>query len=138
MKKLAFDGACVAMILFMPLEPQTPRSYESMHGYFSQYGELPSKATIAVRQDWGHIPEDISNYPVRLAVSDCGLIGATGWAKMDDGQLERMIVFDCSGHPHTSKWMKDNNIIGEVDYDTAVRWGIEGRGGILGSVYIEN
>lgn len=122
------------MFLMMPHGPT--ESKEVVHGYFSQYAEAPTRATIAIRQEWGQLPEDMSLYPVRLAVENCSLIGETGWARMADQPWERAIVFDCSGHDSTSRWMIENNIIAEVDWDTVQRWGIEGQGGIEGSVFL--
>jgi len=40
------------------------------------------------------------------------------------------VVADCSMPPGTDgayEWMTNNNIVGEIDYDTAVRWGVVGR-----------
>lgn len=129
MTRLALSVA----LLLMPIAEPFPAS-QPERGYFSQYARIPSEATIAIRQEWRQLPADLSPWPVRLAVADCGRIGATGWAWMDGQPAERAIVFDCSGHDHTTAWMEAANIIAEVDYDTAVRWGIVGQGGISGAV----
>ena len=43
-------------------------------------------------------------------------------------RLELFLVVDCSGHTETSEWMFSNNIVAEVDYNTALRWNTVGRG----------
>ena len=66
-----------------------------------------------------------------LAVRDCGKIGQTAWLRpVGQPHWERFVVADCSMPPGTDgayEWMTNNNIVGEIDYDTAVRWGVVGR-----------
>lgn len=66
-----------------------------------------------------------------IAVRDCKHIGKVMWLR-PIGQMdwERFVVADCSMPPGTDgayEWMTDNRIVGEVDYETAVRWGVVGR-----------
>lgn len=40
-----------------------------------------------------------------------------------------MLVVDCAqAGDGTVEWMRENNVVLEVDYQTAVRWGTVGRG----------
>jgi len=48
---------------------------------------------------------------------------------------EYLMIADCSGHQETTNWMKRNNIIMEVGYETALRWGVVGRGAKVSIIY---
>lgn len=98
-------------------------------GYTSQYAAGVMEATIAARQEWGHLPEDLRPYDVFAAVADCGRIGEEFLISYN-GTWQRGVVSDCAGNDGTPEWMEQNQIVSEVDYLTAERWGIVGRGGI--------
>jgi hypothetical protein len=98
-------------------------------GYTSQYGRSVMEATIAARQEWGHLPADLSRYDVFAAVADCGRIGDEFLINYA-GEWSLGVVSDCAGNDGTPQWMEENRIISEVDAVTAERWGIVGRGGI--------
>jgi hypothetical protein len=77
------------------------------------------------RQEW----HQISALPATgyIAVAECDRIGEQVWVKHGD-RAEPMIVADCAGDDATRRWMRDNNILMEVDYETALRWDAVGRG----------
>ena len=70
-----------------------------------------------------------------VAVRDCDHIGEVLWLAPIGDPWEMFIVADCAMPPGTDgayEWMTRNNILVEVDYKTADRWGSVGRG-----IYIE-
>lgn len=99
--------------------------YEANASHYAPGVMLP---TVELRQEWGELPADLTPYDGFVAVVDCGLIGHTLYAKPNNGGWETLLVTDCSGHVSTTVWMTENNIFGEVDYETAVRWGVVGGG----------
>lgn len=115
------------LLLLMPIEQESQISVRT--GYFTQYAEQPTIATIEYRQSAGQLPEDLSPYDVFLATTDTCNIGEVGWIRPEGEEWERFIVFDCAGHQETvDNFFRPNNIIGEIDYWTAVRWDTLGRG----------
>lgn len=99
-------------------------------GYASQYGADVMIHTIEARIGWNHLPADVlDRYEVFGAVADCSKIGDEFWVNYN-GVWEKGIVTDCAGNDGTPQWMEENRVVVEVDYETAVRWGIVGRGGI--------
>lgn len=81
-----------------------------------------------------NLPAEIPDYVDGfVAVERCDRIGEL--ITVVYGELtEIMMVADCSGHAETSLWMKRNNILLEVGHETALRWGIVGRGAQVGIV----
>ena len=64
-----------------------------------------------------------------VAVKDCARIGDIMYLRpAGTVHWERFMVADCSGHTSTTEWMKRNNILVEVDYQTARRWNTIGKG----------
>lgn len=103
-----------------------------MIGIASQYAPGVMERTIAVRQQ-GHtaytVPSDLSRYDGFIAMESCSQLGNEYYLRpVGTEKWELFLVVDCSGHNSTSNWMKRNNIIVEVDYNTAKRWGTVGRG----------
>ena len=86
-------------------------------GYLSAYGEMPTVATLAYRQEIGDIPSDISQYSVFLAVADCGLIGREATLISSSGVFDALII-DCAGNDGTPEWMEQNSIVAEIDFYT--------------------
>ena len=125
----------VCMILSSPVCP--PDSSKMVTGWLSQYGESPTIATIEYRQMIGDLPVDLTPFDGFIAVANCGRIGDTGWLSINGGPLERIAVFDCSGHIETTTWMSANQIIAEVSYRLAVKYGLINQGGIEGLLYWE-
>lgn len=100
-------------------------------GWVSQYeSNVVTDATIEARQSWGHLPADLSRYDGFVATESCDHIGEEMYLYREGIGFELFAVFDCSGHLSTTRWMKANNILVEVDHRTAKRWGIVGQGGI--------
>jgi hypothetical protein len=67
--------------------------------------------------------EDVTGY---IAVYECERIGEVVTVSWSD-RVETLMVFDCAGDDETRQWMKRWNVIGEVDYYTARRWGMLGQ-----------
>jgi hypothetical protein len=100
-----------------------------MDGFSSQYAAGIMPATVAAHQSWGHLPLDLSQYTVFGATAVCADMGREFLVNYT-GEWERGIVSDCSNILATKEWFADNQILLEVDFETAERWGITGRGGI--------
>lgn len=66
-----------------------------------------------------------------IAVRDCEFIGMNIWLRpLGQVEWERFVVADCSMPPGTDgayEWMTRHRIVGEVDYNTAKRWGVIGQ-----------
>ena len=125
---------CVAGI---PVEPDHPPVFgEIVTGWASQYARGVMDATIKLRQTWGQLPSDLSDYDGAVAVADCSLIGSTVWLRYNGGPWERFIIADCGSKSDCRwqdgrsgwQWMVDHNILVEVDYKTAMRWNRVGIG----------
>lgn len=102
-----------------------------MQGTLSQYAPGVMQRVIHTRQAGltAHkLPADLSAYDGFVAVEDCSQVGKEVYLRPKGGEWELFLIADCSGHTATSQWMQRNNIIGEVDYETAVRWGTLHRG----------
>ena len=102
-------------------------------GIASQYAPGVMDRTIATRQIPGKtvytVPQDLSKYDGFIAMESCAELGNEYYVKPVESNLwELFLAVDCSGHSTTSEWMKRNNIIMEVDYNTAVRWDTVGKG----------
>ena len=102
-------------------------------GIASQYAPGVMDKTIAIRQIPGKtaytVPQNLSKYNGFIAMESCVELGNEYYVKpVESTTWELFLVVDCSGHSTTSDWMKRNNIIMEVDYNTAVRWDTVGKG----------
>lgn len=100
-------------------------------GTLSQYAERPTLEVISNRSVPGRtaytLPDDWQRYDGLIAVESCTDLGRSYhvvWGEYSGVFL----AFDCSGHVETSRWMKRNRILGEVDFYTAREWGSIGRG----------
>jgi hypothetical protein len=100
-------------------------------GVFSQYAQRPTDQVLWNRSIPGRtaytLPVEREGIDGYLAVAECERIGevvTVSWR----GRTERLMVFDCAGDGRTRSWMKRGNILGELDYYTAKRWGVLGRG----------
>ena len=83
-------------------------------GFLSAYAQRPTDGTIAIRQDWGQLPQNVEQYDVLLSVPNCGLIGREGTLTVNE-QVYEALVFDCAGE-WGHNWMLQNLIAAEVDY----------------------
>jgi hypothetical protein len=104
-------------------------------GTLSQYDRSPTEMVLDNRSVVGQtaytLPENHAGVSGYIAVYDCEWIGqvvTVSWAN----HVERLMVFDCAGDDETRQWMKRGNVIGEVDFYTARRWGML-RQGIQGA-----
>jgi hypothetical protein len=102
-------------------------------GWLSQYGQLPTDATIAYRQQVGDIPYDLSEYAGVIAVEDCAKVGHDAWLSVNDGSWMKVIVFDCLGR-HEHNWMQERNVIAEMGYYLTAELDLLGEGGIAGAL----
>lgn len=86
-------------------------------GWLSAYAQEPTDHTMAYRLETGDIQE---GYEVYIAVPECSRIGETGEIEFPDGIKKSYQVFDCASRDtetdDSSNWMKDNNIVAELDY----------------------
>ncbi len=99
----------------------------------SQYALGVDLRVIRVRQTPGKtamtLPAQLPSTDGYLAVMDCSEIGNIWYLQHESSEvIESFLVIDCAGHVETRQWMTRNNIIGEVDYQTAVRWDVVGIG----------
>ena len=93
-----------------------------LSGWLSQYSPGVMNSVIHQQQIYGRLPFKVQNTSF-LAVEDCSQMNTHRW--IDE---IKFLVTDCSGSRQTSEWMWNNNILGEVDYDTALGWGTIGHG----------
>lgn len=55
-------------------------------------------------------------------------IGSTIWLRHSGGDWEKFLVADCGGIADGGQaWMLRNNVLVEIDWETAVRWDVQGR-----------
>lgn len=97
-------------------------------GTASQYAPGKMESVITVRQIPGKtnylVPQNLTQYDGFIAMESCAELGNEYYLRpvgIDNWEL--FLVVDCSGHTETTDWMTVNNIIVEIDYNTAVRWG---------------
>jgi len=98
----------------------------------SHYSPGIMQEVVANRHDMGQLSTTHDKF---VAVRDCDHIGEVLWLAPIGDPWEMFIVADCAMPPGTDgayEWMTENNILVEVDYETAERWGSVG-----GGIYIE-
>jgi hypothetical protein len=106
-------------------------------GSASQYARGVMQSTIQVRQNrkTSHpLPQTIPDVNGFVATQDCDLIGDIIWLRPESsGAWESFWVVDCAskkldrGNESTYNWMLRNNILVEIDFETAQRWETIGR-----------
>ena len=74
-----------------------------------------------------NLPDPLPEVDGFIARMDCSEIGHVVEIE-HAGKIEHLLVTDCVGDIETHDWMLNNNILGEVDYRTAQRWDVVGRG----------
>ena len=97
----------------------------------SQYDPGVMDRVIATRQAGltsMNLPQALPKVDGYIALESCARIGEIVRIRHEGDPWESFLVTDCSGHVETTDWMLRNNIFGEVDYETAVRWNVLGRG----------
>lgn len=86
-------------------------------GWLSAYDKEPTDHTIEYRLENGDIQEGYDTY---IAVPECNRIGETGKIVFANGTEKSYQVFDCASRnvseDNSHGWMKENNIIAEIDY----------------------
>jgi len=99
----------------------------------SQYGPGVMERTIETRQT-GRVavplPEVLPQVDGYVAVEKCSDIGKVLWLRGPGQEWEKFLAVDCAvrdGSDGTLSWMAAKNVLVEVDYPTAVRWGVVGR-----------
>ncbi len=93
-----------------------------IEGSLSAYDKEPTDQTIKNRQQWGQIPNDLSNFDAYIAVLDCNRIGQTGILKTISGNL-KVLIFDCAGiQDGGAEWMINNNYVAELDYYSRIKY----------------
>jgi hypothetical protein len=104
-----------------------------LYGWCSQYHPLVMESVIRVRQaglTQYNLPQHLPPVDGFVALKDCKYIGSIVWMRpLGDEQWESFLVVDCAGvEDGTKTWMEENNIIAEIDWETAQRWDTVGRG----------
>lgn len=103
-------------------------------GYAAYYADGMMQDVVTVRQaGWtaGPLPAKIPDGVVGfVARPDCGEIGGMLWLFHEsEGWRGPYLVSDCANHVRGHHLeMKRHGIVVEVDYATAVRWGVIGKG----------
>lgn len=98
-------------------------------GIASQYAPNVMERVVANRQGWGQLPADLPDgISGCIAVLSCGAIGEIWLVKPEGGKWEQFLVADCAGDAKTIEWMETNNILVEIDHDTARDWDTVGKG----------
>jgi len=82
------------------------------------------------------LPLSLPHVDGYVAAQDCNAIGSIVHLRQNaHGEWERFLVTDCASHSGGSpnagessyEWMRRNNILYEIDYETALRWNTVGR-----------
>ena len=81
-------------------------------GTLSGYAPRPSAGTIAYRQHYGQLPQDLTPYDAVVAVANCDAIGWPGTMTVG-GETYSVIAGDCAG-ADAHAWMVENEIAAEV------------------------
>jgi len=115
-------------------------------GLTSRYSPGVMQATINARIEMGQLSaHSVAAHDGYVAVLDCGRIGDTLWIMVNDGRnwqtgelvdggrWQRVLVTDCAARQNwdgTQEWMRANNILTELDYQTAARYGFTHLGAV--------
>jgi hypothetical protein len=90
-----------------------PRPSIQLDGYVSAYNEQPTIHTLAYRRSVGDIPHlKVDGY---VATLSCDYVGKEAILETSVGNLN-VVVFDCAGADGGHSWMRDNNMVVEIDY----------------------
>ena len=97
-------------------------------GLISQYAPGVMDRVIENRLAWGQLnPHDVEIADGFVARPECRDIGSWVYIRPKGGdRWLRMLVTDC-GCPIGRAWMYDNNVLVEVDYETASTFGFAGK-----------
>jgi len=99
-------------------------------GIASQYSQGMMQQAIVYRQRHNHVSRDLIQYDGFIAVLEANDIGREYWIRPTGARhWEKFLAVDCAGIADGGyAWMINNGIIAEVDYASAKRWGVVGRG----------
>jgi len=104
-------------------------------GWASQYAPGVMEQVIENRQRWGQLPATLPPVDGHIAAVRCSALGEVWWLRPQGTRAwGQFLVVDCAGpqlRPDGKtggQWMKENNIIAEVGYETVKWWGVAGRG----------
>lgn len=105
---------------------------ETVIGGASQYAPHVMERVIGVRQSGvtaKDLPLDLPEVDGYVAMADAEWIGKVIKLRpLTQPKYETFLVVDCGGFADGGyDWMIRNNILVEVDYETAVRWNTVGR-----------
>lgn len=102
-------------------------------GFVSQYAPGVMERVIYNRTNGKATPITPVEGAYAIAVENCAMLSYTGYIFLtlpdgtEVGPLD-VYVADCSGDPETTRWMRENNIIAEVEFRVAQQFGFVGRG----------
>jgi len=104
-----------------------------LFGVCSQYDPGVMESVIRVRQSGRtamNLPTNLPRVDGYVALKECSDIGKIVWMrKLGSDKWESFYVVDCAGIKDGGRdWMERNNIVAEIDGDTARRWDVVGRG----------
>ena len=74
----------------------------------------------------GNLPQTLPKVDGYIAALDCNQIGNI-WEVQHQDKHGLFLVADCAGDWHTRWWMQYNQILAEVDYETAAKWQSVGK-----------
>lgn len=101
------------------------------YGHAAYYAEGVMEEVIYVRQNcetWGSLPLEKPHVIGYVAVNDCGELGQFLWLCADfECWAGPYWIVDCRQTKHMAK-AREQDIVVEVDYDAACRWGAKGYG----------
>ena len=114
------------------LIPPEYEHYTLAEGWASQYAKGVMQRVIRVRQAGRTsrtLPENLPQVDGYAAALSANAIGQI-WYIQPEGHShwERILIVDCGGADGGASWMARNNVLVEVDYETAQRWDTLGRG----------
>lgn len=75
-------------------------------------GVLEAVAARRIRNGWG-LTEPVGGYDVLVAPADCGLLGRSGWLRVD-GRTYSAIVVDCESEKHRGQ-MRARRLLCDVN-----------------------
>lgn len=104
-----------------------------LSGIASQYAPGVMESVISVRQSGmtaANLPGNLPDVDGFVAVKDCDRIGEILWLRpQGQRRWESFLVVDCANPADGADlWMERNNILVEVDHNTAKRWDTVGKG----------
>ncbi len=97
-------------------------------GVASQYDPGVMDQVVQYQHRKGSIDSNLDNYDGFVATPGCDIGDVIIARPAGSNKWESFLVVDCAGSDGAYGWMTRNNILFEVDYETAERWDTIGRG----------